>query len=103
MDHTVETAALLRESRDKQVGLRMPLAVDQRLDALVARATAAGERTTRRELLAAILCGTDLDGRELGEALRRFRTMTVGEAILDVDIENVVELVSHTPGPRAAR
>lgn len=42
-------------SRDKQAGLRLPLAVDQRIDALLARATEAGERTSRKELIAALL------------------------------------------------
>lgn len=93
----------LHSSKDKQISLRWPLAVDQRLDDLVARAEVAGERTSRRELLAALALDLDMTGTELGEVLRRYRTCTVQAALLDTrgdDVENVVVLRRHPPGPR---
>ena len=87
-------------SRDRQVSFRIPLALDQRLDALVQRAEDAGERTNRRELLAALLYAVDLSGDNLGDALRAYRRATVRDAVLDVDVENIVEFARHAPGPR---
>jgi hypothetical protein len=89
-------------SRDRQVGLRLPFAIDQRLDALLARAVEAGERTTRRELLAAIILATDLSGDDIGGLLRAYRRANVRDALLDTNQDNVTYL-SHKPGPRAIR
>lgn len=89
-------------SRDRQVGLRLPNAIDQRLDALLARSIDAGERTNRRELLAAIIFGTDMSGEELGGMLRSYRRATVKDALLDVEPGNVTYL-THKPGPRTVR
>jgi hypothetical protein len=89
-------------SRDRQVGLRLPFAIDQRLDALLARAVEAGERTTRRELLAAIILSTELSGDDLGGLLRAYRRANVRDALLDARQDNVAYL-SHKPGPRVVR
>jgi hypothetical protein len=99
--HTVPLTELLRESKDKQVSFRWPMAVDQRLDALVERAEAAGERTTRRELLAALIAGSDLTGEQLGDLLRRLRRARVGDVVLDIGGDgNVAVLQNYKPGPR---
>lgn len=100
--HSVSAAELLRTSHDRQISLRLPLALDQRLDALVVRATNAGERTTRAELLQALLLDCDLGGPELGDRLRRLRTASCGEAVLDHSVvsDNVLRFSSHKPGPR---
>ncbi|MFF1876605.1 hypothetical protein [Leifsonia sp. NPDC058230] len=92
---------LLRDSKDKQVSFRWPMALDQRLDALVDRAEAAGERTTRREVLAALIANADLAGAELGELIRGLRRARVGDVVLDADPkDNVVTLLNYRPGPR---
>lgn len=103
--HSVDAAELLRGSRDRQVSFRFPLALDQRLDALMERAVRAGERTTRAELLLALVLACDLDGAKLGTALRRLRTATNGEAVLDqlVPGDNVLQFFDHKPGPRTNR
>jgi hypothetical protein len=72
-DYRVDRAERIVASRDKQVGLRLPLAIDQRLDALMARAIDAGERTTRRELLAAVILAAEPTGDELGVLLKNYR------------------------------
>lgn len=101
-DIAVDRHENVLRSRDKQVGLRIPVAVDQRIDALLARATAAGERTNRKELVAALLANADLSGEELGQLLRRYRTSKVGEVLLDLDDSGttVIHLVAQKPGPR---
>jgi hypothetical protein len=101
-DDRVDRAERLVASRDKQVGLRLPLAIDQRLDALMTRAIDAGERTTRRELLAAVILAAEPTGDELGLLLKNYRRATVGDALLDVEPNNVA-YISHKPGPRVVR
>lgn len=100
--HSVDATELLRLSRDRQVSLRLPLALDQRLDALVERATKAGERTTRAELLQALILDCDLDGIDVGNRLRQLRTATCGDAVLDhtMSRDNVLQFSAHKPGPR---
>ena len=102
--HSVDAGELLRVSRDRQVSFRIPLALDQRLDALVSRAVVAGERTTRAELLQALVLECERDGRELGEMLRRLRTSSNADAVLDRDVpgDNLIQFVDHKPGPRTS-
>ena len=101
-DEPINLDERLVASRDRQVGLRLPLAIDQRLDALLARSVDAGERTTRRELLAAIILATDLNGEDLGGLLREYRRCTVRAALLDAHQE-IVTFLTHRPGPRVVR
>jgi len=100
--HSVDAAELLRLSRDRQVSFRFPLALDQRLDALMDRAVASGERTTRAELLQALILDCVSEGTELGDMLRRLRTSSNGDAVLDRDVprDNVLQFSEHKPGPR---
>lgn len=102
--HAVELDSNLSRSRDKQAGLRWPIAVDRQLDALVEVAIRAGERTNRKEVLAAIIATQNFDGRGVGEMLRQYRTMTVGDALPEIpNDQRVVRLASHRPGPRPNR
>jgi hypothetical protein len=89
--------------RDGQMSFRLPLALDQRLDVLVGRADAVGERTNRREVLAALLFAADMDGEQLGDTIRRYRRATVRDAVLDVPAGKVLDFKRHAPGPRARR
>lgn len=101
--HAVPLDANLSRSRDRQVGLRWPAAVDAKLDRLVSRAVDAGERTNRKELLAALVAACDLDGAALGAALNSYRRMTVRDVLPgQPDGTEVVHLADHRPGPRAA-
>lgn len=99
--HAVDLDTELARSRDKQVGLRWPVAVDERLDRLVTLAEQAGERTNRKELIAALIATSASDGAALGRTLRRYRTMTVRNCLPGVDRgAQVVRLIEHRPGPR---
>lgn len=93
----------LDSSRDRQMSFRLPLALDQRLDALVQRAVNEGERTNRRELLAALVYACDLDGDRLSSMLRAYRKATVADAVLDLPADNVLSFQRHSPGPRVRR
>jgi hypothetical protein len=50
-----------------------PLVVDNQLDELVGSARAAGERTSRAELLAALVWHASTDGEGLGVMVRTYR------------------------------
>lgn len=102
--HSVSGDDRLRDSKDRQVGIRWPMALDQRLDDLMDRANDSGANTTRRETLAALLLDADFTGDELVELIRRYRTALVKEAPLSVVPAkgNLFELRSHRPGPRTA-
>lgn len=89
------------ESPRRNCGVAWPLAVDARLEELVRRANAAGERTNRRELLSAIVCAFDPEPDEFSSVLRAYRTMTVAQvALTEPDADNVVHIKRFGPGPR---
>jgi len=94
----------LRDCPEDQVGLSIPRPLNARLDALVQRVTAAGENTSRKELLAALLLEASEDPRALAEALRRYRTAEARDvAIPGVPEEEFLEHQEHRPGPRPRR
>jgi hypothetical protein len=100
--HAVALDANLSRSRDKQVGLRWPAAVDDKLDRLLESAFDVGERTNRKELLAALVATTGFSGAELGSMLRTYRRMSVRDVLDQLPAETtVVQLTAHKPGPRA--
>ncbi|HEU0086240.1 MAG TPA: hypothetical protein VFQ77_01055 [Pseudonocardiaceae bacterium] len=100
--HAFELGELVRTAKDKQIGVRWPIPVDARLDALMERAVEAGERTTRREVVAALVATTDLDGEAIGRLLRKYRTMRVREVLLDTPADaRVVRIAGQRPGPRS--
>ena len=99
--HAVHLDDNLSRSPDRQVGVRWPVSVDDRLDRLVRSAENAGERTNRRELLAALVATCEREGDALGEVLRRYRTMRVRDALpAQPPGTTVVHLADHRPGPR---
>jgi hypothetical protein len=102
--HAVSLGDNLSRSRDRQVGMRFPIALDEKLDRLLAACEEAGERTNRKELVAALIAVCDLNGSALGESLRKYRTMTVRDVIPDAPAgADVVRLADHRPGPRSVR
>ena len=100
--HSVPGGDRLRDSKDKQVGLRWPVALDQRVDDLVERANDAGGNTNRRELIAALLLAADYDGDALADLLKKYRTAAVRDAPLRPEAHgaDVLDFAKHKPGPR---
>lgn len=85
----------------RNCGVQWALPVDARLDALVESAHSAGEKTTRRELLSAIVCAVQDDAEELGRILRSYRLKTVAEVVgQQPGSDNVIAIQRHRPGPR---
>jgi hypothetical protein len=86
--------------RDRQAGVSWPLPVDVKLDQLLQQARDVGERTSRREIVAAVVGLCDLDGDGLSTLLRRFRLATVSDVLDHSGNENVLAFRAHGPGPR---
>lgn len=83
------------------VGATWPMPVHQRLEELVTIARARGERTTKRELLAAIVCAFDPDTADIEATLKHYRLATVQEvALRRPTANNVVEIDRFGPGRR---
>lgn len=80
--HSVSFSELLRTSRDQQFNFRWPLAIDHRLDEMLALANSVGANTSRRELLAALILAWEPTAEELDFAVRRYRTADVKAALL---------------------
>lgn len=102
--HHLSRSEKLTASKDRQANVRWPIALDYRLDGLVRRANEAGDKTNRRELLAALLLNADSTADELREMLTTYRRATVGQALLgsadDDGTADVIAFQSHRPGPR---
>ena len=81
------------------VGLSLPSPLSERLDQLVRLAESAGERTTRKEVVASLILCAPTDGLALSEAIRQLRTSVVRDA-LEPDAGGRVLLSRHGPGPR---
>ena len=105
MDHPrteqVRPDARLDSCKEKNAAVAWPLPVDRRLDELVELAREAGERTTRKELAAAIILATPAEPDALSEMLRRYRRAYARDALIGpVDETNVISIRRHKPGPR---
>jgi hypothetical protein len=85
---------------DRQAGISWPLPVDAKLEELLNAARAVGERTSRREIVAAIIAMTEFTGEELSDLLHRYRLAHVGDVLQPSDTSNVVKFTQHGPGPR---
>lgn len=83
-----------------QASIAWPAPVDMRLERLLDQAKAAGERTSRKELVAAPVATCELTDAQLSEMLRRYRTATVRQVLPVPDGENVLPFKKHPPGPR---
>lgn len=102
IDTPLAADALIRDCPVKQAAVSWPLPVDVRLDELLAQADAAGENTSRRELVAAIICSTRVTDVQLRRLLVRYRKATVRDVIYMPEGENVIPITKHKPGPRTS-
>jgi hypothetical protein len=93
---------LVRDCPQKQAAVSWPLPVDVRLDELLAQAEAAGENTSRKELVAAIITATKVTDAQLSRLIRRYRTAKVRDLVFLPEGENVVPFRKHRPGPRTS-
>jgi hypothetical protein len=91
---------LIRECPQKQAAVSWPLPVDMYLDHLVNQATAAGEKTNRKELTAALVATANFSDAQLERILKRYRKAKVRDLIPLTEGENVVLFEQSRPGPR---
>ena len=77
-----------------------PMDVDGRLNVLVRAATAAGERTSRAELLAALVTAAEIEPEQLAGLLHRYRRLSADALDADEDRDDLP--VVRAPGPRRA-
>jgi hypothetical protein len=99
----IEADERLTRAPQKPASLSWPIPVDDFLDELVKLAEDAGESTTRRELLAAIVVGTPADPEYVAGLLKDYRLSTVGKLAGKDDpgpADNIVEFQRRGPGPR---
>lgn len=90
---------LLKNSQKRTTSVQWPEAVDDRLEALLGLAVAAGERVSRAELLAMLVAEAPLNGRQIGERVRAYRQLLPDE--FSQTTTQVGELpVVRRPGPR---
>jgi hypothetical protein len=96
--------APLHRSREFRIGVGVPAPLSARLDGLVELADQEGARTSRKELLAAVLLAAPAEGRSLAGLVRDYRMANVGEAVIDGQPEErFLEPDRPAPGPRPRR
>lgn len=82
----------------------MPAPLNARLDALVEVVNCAGENTSRKELLAALVLTASEDPAILAEAIRHYRTAEAREvALTGTDATEFLDPGDRRPGPRPRR
>jgi hypothetical protein len=95
---------LLRDAPDEGIGVTVPAPLSDRIDALVDLLNAAGERTSRKELIAALILDAHPVGEELINTLRAYRRAAVRDALVDPDrAGETILLAPRKPGPRPRR
>jgi hypothetical protein len=89
---------LHRQRQRRTTSVQWPEDIDRRLNILLRTATAAGERTSRAELLAALVAAADLRPEELTALLHRYRLLPE-DALMDDEHRDDLPHV-RSPGPR---
>jgi len=91
----------LRTAPARSVGLSLPAPISARVDALVAVIEQHGERTNRKELIAALILAAQANADDLATAIRRYRRAQIRDALLDPEAAiGAVDLPPRKPGPR---
>jgi hypothetical protein len=91
----------LRECPEHNVGLSLVQPISDLLDLLVSRTEAVGERTSRKELIAALILAAPSDGRKIASLLRRYRLASTGDTGVDsTGNEAPGPSMPRRPGPR---
>jgi hypothetical protein len=92
---------LLHHQRQRRTtSVQWPEDIDRRLNILVRAAAAAGERTSRAELLAALVAMADIQPEQLALLLHRYRGLPEGAFADDADRDDLPHV--RSPGPRRA-
>ncbi|WP_046498436.1 hypothetical protein [Streptomyces odonnellii] len=84
----------------RTTSVQWPEDIDRRLNILVRAATTAGERTSRAELLAALIAAADTQPEQLALLLYRYRRLPKTALADDESREDLPQV--RSPGPRRA-
>jgi hypothetical protein len=99
--HSLDPDSPLRAAPERSIGLSLNDPISMRVDQLVDLIEQHGERTTRKELVAALILAAGSRPQELGDALRGYRRALVRDAFLDPAlVGSAVRLPPRKPGPR---
>lgn len=91
----------LRDAPEGSVGLALSRPISDRVDALVDLVESAGERTNRKELIAALILAAPPGADQLAATLRGYRQALVRDALLDPQHAGAtVPVEAPRPGPR---
>jgi len=86
---------------ERSVGLSLPVPINARIDLLVQLAEQAGERTSRKEIVAACILGAPDGAMELVRWLRIYRSSPAESVYTSgPKLADVLELKPARPGPR---
>ncbi|MFD7965915.1 hypothetical protein ACFV5J_34510 [Streptomyces zaomyceticus] len=89
---------LLCHQQRRATSVLWPEDVDRRLNILVRAAAAAGERTSRAELLAALVSAIDVEPERVAALLRHYRRLPADSLASDETRDDLPAV--RTPGPR---
>ncbi len=96
--------AQLQRCPEFQIGVGLPAPLSGRLDGLVERADAAGAKTSRKELLGALLLDAPVEGEVLAQLVQRYRKATADDvAVPGQPDARFFEPERPPPGPRPRR
>jgi hypothetical protein len=107
----ISRSTKVAESPERAIAVKMPAAISDRLDSLVAKTESlesiAGHRvvrrgTSRKELIAALIYDAPSSRRDLVEKLDRYRRAQVASVVLRSRSrkDEMIVLPGHRPGPR---
>ena len=89
---------------ERAVGLSLPVPISARIDLLVELAEQAGERTSRKEIVATCILGAPDDPAELVRWLRIYRRSPADSpATSNANLNELLELRPLRPGRRPRR
>jgi len=104
MTRRIPADAPLRGLPERNIGLALSDPVSARLDALVALVESAGERTNRKELVAALIVGADAEIGHLVALVKRYRTARARDTVLTPnEAPSILVFRTIRPGPRRRR
>lgn len=89
---------LLCHQQRRTTSLLWPEDIDRRLNILVRAAAAAGERTSRAEVLAALVAAVEVGPEQVAALLHHYRRLPADALVSDEDRDDLPAV--RTPGPR---
>ncbi|MFD8440643.1 hypothetical protein ACFV2I_37045 [Streptomyces microflavus] len=89
---------LLSHQQRRTTSVLWPEDIDRRLNILVRAAAAAGERTSRAELLAALVAAIEVEPEQVAALLHHYRRLPADTLAGDEDRDDLPAV--RTPGPR---